>query len=158
MFSHTPDVQKQNQCSGNLSPFPKPCRCGSYFGQHAVSVIVCWRSADPRDRRHGAHQGFPVSTRNNPLHTDTPKAFKSLYFPHLETSIRTSFAQLFPVSVASPPSWDALSSCRVLSSAKLQTHSGPPIHPIHKFKRKTEGLMKCSMSYSEWVDVLFLCL
>lgn len=87
-----------------------------------------------------------MGTLNDPGHVDTPEVFKSLYFSHLETGIKMPFAYLFPVSVI--PSMITLLLCRVLSSAKLQTHSEPLIHLIYKYKRQTEGLMKCSTSYS----------
>lgn len=134
--------QKQSQYRG-FSCFPNP---GSSFGQHAASVPVRWQSAEPGEP--APPQGFATSALSDPGHMDAPKAFKSLYFPHLETGIKMSFAYLFPASVITSVILGCSFLCRVLSSAKLQTHSGPPIHLIHKFKSQTEGLMKCSMSYS----------
>lgn len=136
--THWIHKQKQSQCSGNFSPFPKSCRHRRYFDQHAASAPVT-----------EVHHGFAMDTLSGPGHLDTPKVFQSLYFSHPETGIKMSFSYLFPVSVI--PSMIPGCSfllCRVLSSAKLQTHLEPLIHLTYKYKRQTEGLMKCSTSYS----------
>lgn len=111
-----------------------------------MSAILCWRSAEPELGDMGSTKAL-LRTLTMALGMWTHLRPLNHYFPHLETGIKMSSTYLFAVSVITSVILECSFLCSVLSSAKLQTHSGPPIHLIHKFKRQTEGL-KCSMSYS----------
>lgn len=112
MYSATHQIYRQSQShhSGSFSPFPKPSRCRSSFGQHAMNVTVCWQGADPEP-------GDTASTK--PLLQPLLMIVGTwTHLEHLNHSVSPILKQAsshplltFPLfQLLSPQSWDALSS------------------------------------------------